>query len=143
LFTAGFDRTVRLWDITRPDGPAPLRTLTGHTDSVYSVAVGPDGRTLATASADHTVRLWDITDPHQPGERATLTGHTDRVHIVAFSPDGHTVATAGADRTVRLWEADAERVAARICDLAYPTITRSEWDQYFPGLPYRPPCPPR
>jgi hypothetical protein len=75
-------------------------------------------------------------DPYATG----LAGHTSAVTSVAFSPDAHTLATASYDHTVRLWETDVDRVAARICRIT-PTITPSEWDRYFPGLPYRPPCP--
>ena len=57
LASASDDRTVRLWDVrTHKQLGAPL---TGHTDSVESVAFSPDGRTLASASDDKTVRLWD------------------------------------------------------------------------------------
>jgi WD40 repeat protein len=37
-----------------------MRTLTGHTREVFSVAVSPDGQTLASGSADQTARLWDV-----------------------------------------------------------------------------------
>ncbi|MBV9012081.1 MAG: PD40 domain-containing protein [Pseudonocardiales bacterium] len=139
LATASDDHTARLWDIRDPRQPAPLGTLTGHTNTVYSVAFSPDGRTLATASADDTARLWDIRNPRQPAPLGTLTGHTNSVWSVAFSPDGHTLPTASDDHTARLWETSLDNVVARICRIT-PTITRSEWDQYLPGLTYRPPC---
>ena len=88
---------------TRPT-PHPLGPpLTGHTDTVNSVAFSPDGHTLATGSADQTVRLWNVTDPTHPTPLGPpLTGHTDSVYSVAFSPDGHTLASgsAGPDRAV-------------------------------------------
>lgn len=34
--------------------------LTGHTDTITSLAFHPTGTTLATASADHTIALWPL-----------------------------------------------------------------------------------
>ncbi len=87
-----------------------LLTLTGHTDSVASVAfgTGPDGRLLlaSAGSYDQTVRLWDPVTGAPAG--APLTGHTSTVYSVAFGagPDGRLLlASAGSyDRTVRLWD---------------------------------------
>jgi CHAT domain/WD domain, G-beta repeat len=77
-----------------------VRTLTGHTAAVWSVAFSPDGTLLATASWDYTTRLWRVADGTPV---RTLTGHTDYVYSVAFSPDGTLLATASYDRTTRLW----------------------------------------
>ncbi len=140
LATASDDWTVQLWDVSDPHRPRLLGTLTGHTNDIESVGFSPDGHTLATASQDSTMRLWEISDPHHPSLLGTLTGHTNTVNSVAFSPNGHTLATASYDATARLWETNVDRVIARICGIT-PTITPSEWDRYFPGLPYRPPCP--
>ncbi|WP_322768687.1 WD40 repeat domain-containing serine/threonine protein kinase, partial [Frankia sp. Cr1] len=103
------DHTVRLWDLTNPAAPRPLGSpLTGHTDSVYSVAFSPDGHILASASWDKTVRLWSVSDPVAPSPLGVpLTGgNTDEVNSVAFSPDGRTLASANDDKTVRLWDVD-------------------------------------
>ena len=141
LATGSTDTTARLWDIRNPRQPHPLSTLTGHTNAIWSVAFSPDGHTLATGSTDTTARLWDIRDPSQPHPLGTLTGHTNAVRAVAFSPDGHTLATASDDTTARLWDTNIDNVATRICTITRPAITNSEWHQYLPDLPYRPPCP--
>lgn len=133
--------TVRLVDLTDRPHPRILAALTGHTGVVYSVAFSPDGRRVLTSSADRTVRLWDLADPHDPRLLSTFTGHSGDIPAVAFRPDGHTFATGSNDHTARLWETDADAVAERICRLVHPKITTTEWDRFFPGLPYRSPCP--
>ncbi|MBV9314764.1 MAG: hypothetical protein JO100_13790, partial [Pseudonocardia sp.] len=110
-------------------------------DRVHSVVFSPDGHILATADADGTARLWDVSTPRHPSPLETLTGHTKAVYSVAFSPDGHTLATGSEDNTARLWETDVDIVGKQICAIAWPVITKTEWDQYLPDLPYRPPCP--
>ncbi|MBV9141904.1 MAG: WD40 repeat domain-containing protein [Pseudonocardiales bacterium] len=142
LATASSDMTVWLWDVTDLHHPRELAPLAGHTAPVYGLAFSPDGHTLATTSVDTTARLWDVTDPAHPSVLAApLVGHTDNVYSVAFSPNGKVLATASHDKTVRLWETDVDRIATRICAIAHPTITRTEWHYYFPDLTYRPPCP--
>lgn len=109
LATAGFDNTVKLWDVA-PDGTLKeKKVLTGHTGPVYAVAFHPkDPKIVATASQDKTARLWDITDGKMKTE---FKGHTEIVDTIAFSPDGTALATAGADKSVRLWnQADGKEL---------------------------------
>lgn len=135
------DNTVRLVDVTDLHHPRQLATLASHRATVYSVAFSPDGRSLVTASGDKTIRLWNVTDPAQPRQLATFTGHTSDIDSVVFNRDGHTLASGSNDFTARLWETNIDQVGTHICELAYPRITPQEWDEYFPGLAYSPPCP--
>ena len=89
---------VRLWD-TRTG--RPLNTLKSQPGSVHSVALSPNGATLASGISDHTVRLWD-TRTGKPIH--VLEGHADRVLSVAFSPDGATLASGSGDETIRFWD---------------------------------------
>jgi WD40 repeat protein len=73
----------------------------GHTGPVKSVAVSPDGRTLASGGADCRVLLWDLAT-----RRITrvLTGHTEEVRALAFSADGKRLASGSPDATIRVWD---------------------------------------
>ena len=77
--------------------------LTGHTWGIHSMALSPDGDTLASGSEDRTIRLWDM---YTGAHKQTLNGHTHRVYSVAFSPDGKILASGSDDNTVRLWNVD-------------------------------------
>ncbi|BCL27209.1 XRE family transcriptional regulator [Streptomyces aurantiacus] len=103
LATAGYDSTVRLWNLADRDRPRELPPLTGHTGPVNSVAFHPDGRTLASASADGTVRLWTLRAAHGVLPLRTVPAGIGHVNALAFSPDGRTLVTGGEQGTVRLW----------------------------------------
>ncbi|MFI8070928.1 helix-turn-helix domain-containing protein [Streptomyces sp. NPDC086033] len=78
----------------------PLRErLVGGTAPVDSVALSPDGHTVAASSRDGKVRIWDV-----PGGRLrhTFTGPDDSGLVTAFSPDGRTLAVATGG-VIRRW----------------------------------------
>ena len=78
-----------------------LKLLTGHTDSVLTVAFSPNGNTLASGGSDGTVRRWFV----RSGTLIeTIEGHEGSVRSVRFSPDGSTLASAGDDKIVLLWD---------------------------------------
>lgn len=89
-----------------PVGTA-LRSYTGHTAAIFSVACSYVGKTVVSASADGTARIWDVASAQQ---LHTLKGHTAEIHSVAVSPDAKFVVTGSADRTVRFWDVNTGQV---------------------------------
>ncbi|NCQ94485.1 MAG: protein kinase [Microcystis aeruginosa W11-03] len=79
----------------------PDKTLTGHSDEVFSVAYSPDGRYLASGSIDQTIKIWEVATGK---ELRTLTGHSGGVFLVAYSPDGRYLASGSIDQTIKIWE---------------------------------------
>ncbi len=57
LASAGQDSTVKLWDVH--GSRSLIATLSGHTDSVTTVAFAPNG-TLASGGDDGAVIVWDL-----------------------------------------------------------------------------------
>src|SRR4051794_9595650 len=70
---------------------ASRQTLEGHRDGIFSVAVSPRDRWLASAGRDSAVKVWDLTTGQV---HRTLKGHSGQVLRVGFSPDGKILASA-------------------------------------------------
>jgi WD40 repeat protein/tRNA A-37 threonylcarbamoyl transferase component Bud32 len=91
--------------------PTLIATLTGHSNSVRSVAFSRDSRTLASGSWDNTIKLWDVQTQR---EIVTITGHSNGVLSVAFSPDGRTLASGSWDNIIKLWDVQTQRQIATL-----------------------------
>ena len=82
-----------------------LRTLSGHTTEVKSVAFSPDGKFIASCStrSGPTTTLLELWDAKTGKSVRAWNGHGGAVYSVAFSPDSKTLASAASD-SVKLWE---------------------------------------
>ena len=58
--TAGYDRTILLWDTATWQ---PRGVLEGHAGTVYSVRFSPDGERLVSASQDGSARRPFLPGP--------------------------------------------------------------------------------
>ena len=71
----------------------------GHTASVYILAVLPDGRVVST-SEDFTLRVWDAASGQC---MQTLVKHRGTISCVSILPDGRVV-SGSWDGTLRVWD---------------------------------------
>ena len=97
------DKMLNVWDV--PSG-RELRTLTGHTDGLSSVALTPDGQRAVSASWDKSLKVWDVDSEH---ELRALTGHTGGIQSVALTTDGRFAVSASLDKTLKVWDAASGR----------------------------------
>jgi WD40 repeat protein len=70
---------------------ASVACTLGHSGSVNSVAISPDGQILVSGSDDKTITIWDLSTGQ---ELRTLTGHSESVNSVAISPDGQILVSS-------------------------------------------------
>ncbi|CAH0718194.1 unnamed protein product, partial [Brenthis ino] len=87
LVTGGLDNLVKVWHLDN-NRLELLHTLEGHCMAIVSIAVSPDGYSIASSSLDSTLIIWELTSGNKVHE--IKTGTTD-VWKVAFSPDGTKV----------------------------------------------------
>ena len=75
-------------------------TLSGHNDSIRSIAFSSDGMFLASGGNDKTVKLWDI---QTGGIAKVFSGHKNWVESVSISVGSVWVASGCWDKKIYLW----------------------------------------
>lgn len=123
------------------DNFSPDKFLSGHSQSVKSVAISPDGQTLASGSYDKTIKIWNRTTGK---ELRTLSGHSNRIRQVAISPDGQTLASSSDDATIKIWNISTGQLLQNITngdsrsDSSVSSIAFSPDSQTFASAGYAP-----
>ncbi len=83
--------SIRLWD---PATGKEVRRSENHAAQTHSLAVSPDGRTVAVGADDDAIRLCD-TATGRVIRRLPVDGDVPATYTVALSPDGKTLASSG------------------------------------------------
>ncbi len=91
-------------------GPVRLPPLLAHTNWAWSVAFGPDSRTLVTGSLDRTAIVWNLDA--RWGRPISREGPP--LYRVAIDPSNTVVAAAGEEGVIRVWTIDDGRLMAEL-----------------------------
>jgi len=101
--TGGSDDRAFLWRVGQDafeETQGECSELTGHTDTVSSLAFSSTGSLLASGAMDGSVRIWESST----GKCIqTLEGPGDSVDWVRWHPRGNVVLAGSADFTVWMW----------------------------------------
>jgi WD40 repeat protein len=107
----GGDNTVRLWDVTQGK---EIRPVAGHGSPISSVAISPDGNTVASAGRDGAIHLWERSSGKH---LLRLDGHGNRRTQVVFSGDGRRLiswGSYGVDGVLRIWDSKTWQAVSRL-----------------------------
>jgi len=93
------NRKIRLVDLARGEEIEEF-LHPAHQAGPLSVALSPDGETMAVGYAPYDIQLWDLNTRE---ELVLLKGHTNWVVALEFSRDGKYLVSGAGDGSVRLW----------------------------------------
>ncbi|KAJ1961564.1 Guanine nucleotide-binding protein subunit beta-2-like 1 [Dipsacomyces acuminosporus] len=96
VVSAGWDKTVKVWDFDRMK---LFCKLGGHRDHIHTVAVSTDGSVCASGGREGKVMLWNLTSYQHL--HSFNTG--DSIHSLAFSPSQSWLAAATTSH-IHIWD---------------------------------------
>jgi WD40 repeat protein len=136
LVSGSFDGTVRVWQVSEhwAKEETSLR-LAGA--AINTVAISPDGGTIAAGADDGTITLWDLAERQVIG--GPLRSHRSGVTSLSFSPDGRFSGSAAGDGAAVLWMIDLREWEGIAEHLVQRDLTPEEWRRFIgSSVPYRP-----
>ena len=95
LVAAGVDRKIHLWDVGTA---SEVKTLEGHPDEIYGLALRPDGKRLVTSGYGGNVIVWNVDS----GQQVFTHKLAEPAYSVAYRRDGAQLAVGSADQKVYL-----------------------------------------
>jgi Prp8 binding protein len=113
----------------------------GHTDTIASLSLSPNGQNLLSSSFDSTLISWDVKPFSVSPNRVHRTYHGNTAGFestlsrCAWSLDdgGRRVAVGGGDRAVTIWDANSQEILYKLPGHR-GTVTGQSWDPFLISL---------
>ena len=113
---------------------------------VNSLTIDSTGRTILAAGSDGATWLFDLATRTQIGTPLGANPNTTTAALFLGSDDAAPLALAvpnsgTSPATLTHWNLEASFLSARACQVARRNLTRVEWQQILPNMPYAKVCP--
>lgn len=105
LFSGSADKTIKAWDLMKPDlgieDREPTRTFLSHENAILSLAIGPG--ILYSGSADNTIKGWNLTKNGKEDKEPVkiLQDHEEDVTSLALCQD--LLYSGSLDSAIKAW----------------------------------------
>jgi WD40 repeat protein len=125
--------TITIIDV---DSGAIVATIEDTAGAVRTLAVSPDGETLARGGADDAVRLWTLDDLTEVG----IFAHGGAVRSLVYTDDGAQILAVDNSGGALVWDARWQTWPDALCDwLSFWDVERS-WPRVMGDAAYSPVC---
>ncbi len=92
-----------------------MSTLSGHTSSIFTLALAADDGLLFSGSGDHTIKIWNIRDRDAKCLQTLHSAHTASISRLLILPEQAQgkltseqkrvkLVSAGWDQTIKIWQ---------------------------------------
>lgn len=105
IASAGYDKTVRLWETNHQKSSIPLQTEQG---TLFDVSINKNCSQFATVGRN--VKIWDTNNNQQ---LLHFQGHSKWINRAVFSSDGIHIASGGRDEPILVWDSTTGKEVGR------------------------------
>ncbi|CAK0740963.1 hypothetical protein CVIRNUC_001290 [Coccomyxa viridis] len=102
IVSAGWDRLVKVWNLTNCKLKANLQ---GHQGYINTVTVSPDGSLCASGGKDGTAMLWDLAE----GKRLYNLDAGEIIYALCFSPNRYWLCAATTN-VIKIWDLESKSI---------------------------------